>query len=107
MWRTRRGEPAFSGCRTESALIVLNLLQLFGAAQVRMHFETSPSLLVKTDGRSAGHLTIDAPTEITATVPACATTGTVQVTIPTGTLLSAGPFTVLPPDITVCRNARP
>ena len=40
--------------------------------------------------------TIDAPTEITATVPAGATTGTVQVATPTGTLLSPGPFTVLP-----------
>ena len=39
---------------------------------------------------------IDAATEITATVPAGATTGTLQVTTPTGTLLSAGPFTVLP-----------
>jgi uncharacterized protein (TIGR03437 family) len=34
--------------------------------------------------------------EITATVPAGATTGTVEVTTPSGTLLSAGPFTVLP-----------
>jgi len=40
--------------------------------------------------------TIDAPTEITAAVPPGATTGAVQVTTPTGTLLSAGPFTVLP-----------
>jgi hypothetical protein len=40
--------------------------------------------------------TVVAPTEITATVPAGATTGTVQVNTPGGTLLSAGPFTVIP-----------
>ena len=40
--------------------------------------------------------TIDAPTEITATLPAGATSGKIQVTTPGGTLMSAGPFTVLP-----------
>jgi uncharacterized repeat protein (TIGR03803 family) len=39
---------------------------------------------------------IVAATEITATVPAGATTGQIQVTTPGGALLSSGPFLVLP-----------
>lgn len=35
-------------------------------------------------------------TEIMATLPAGATTGAIQVTTPGGTLLSAGPFSVVP-----------
>jgi uncharacterized repeat protein (TIGR03803 family) len=40
--------------------------------------------------------TVEAPTEITATLPSGASTGTVQVTTPTATLSSAGPFTIVP-----------
>jgi len=40
--------------------------------------------------------TVDARTEITATVPTGATTGGIQVTTPDGTLRSAGPFVVQP-----------
>lgn len=39
-------------------------------------------------------LTIDSPTLITTTVPAGATTGYIQVTTPSRTLFSGGPFLV-------------
>lgn len=38
--------------------------------------------------------TVVSPTQITATVPAGATTGAIQVTMPSGTLSSAGPFLI-------------
>jgi uncharacterized repeat protein (TIGR03803 family) len=45
---------------------------------------------------AAAAFTVVSATEITATVPAGATTGRVHVTTPAGTLLSDGPFLVLP-----------
>ncbi|MGA2658443.1 MAG: immunoglobulin domain-containing protein [Verrucomicrobiota bacterium] len=43
---------------------------------------------------AAATFTVDSPTQITATVPAGATTGKISVTTPTGTAQSGGPFTV-------------
>ena len=45
---------------------------------------------------TAATFTVASPTLITTIVPAGATTGKVQVTIPVGTLFSGGPFVVLP-----------
>ena len=46
------------------------------------------------------------PTQITATVPVGATTGSVVVTTPSGSAISAGPFTVLvPPTLTITSPA--
>jgi len=47
------------------------------------------------NGRAAS-FSVGSPTEISAVVPAGATTGKLQVTIPGGRLLSSGPFVVLP-----------
>jgi len=46
--------------------------------------------------RTPAKFTVASATEITATVPAGATTGKIQVVSPAGTLLSDGPFLVLP-----------
>jgi len=50
---------------------------------------------VKFNGTTAGY-TVDSATQITATVPANATTGTITVTTPAGTATSASSFTVAP-----------
>jgi uncharacterized protein (TIGR03437 family) len=45
---------------------------------------------------TAAAFTVVSKSEITTTVPVGATTGTVKVLTPTGTLLSNSPFRVLP-----------
>lgn len=44
----------------------------------------------------ASYFTVNSSTQITATVPATATTGTIAVTTPGGVATSSGPFTVTP-----------
>ena len=46
---------------------------------------------------SAAHFTVDSDTQITATVPAAATSGPISVTTPGGTATSAKTFSVTPP----------
>jgi len=50
---------------------------------------------------SAATFTIDTPATIRVTVPAGATNGKIRVTTLGGTILSAGDFTVIPPDPTI------
>src|SRR3989442_1460439 len=50
---------------------------------------------VKFNGLSSS-FTVNSPTQITATVPASATTGTIAVTTPAGTTTSGSAYTVLP-----------
>jgi uncharacterized protein (TIGR03437 family) len=45
----------------------------------------------------AAKFTVASDTSITVTVPSGATTGTIKVVTPWGTLTSSAPFTVLPP----------
>jgi hypothetical protein len=51
---------------------------------------------VKFNGANATTFTVDSATQITATVPNNATTGTIKVTTPGGTATSASSFTVAP-----------
>ncbi len=46
---------------------------------------------------TAATFTVNSPTQITMTIPAGATTGTIRITTPNGAATSAGPLTVLPP----------
>ena len=60
---------------------------------------------VRFNGTAATTFIVDDPTQITATVPAGATTGTIAVTTPGGTGTSAGSFTVTPPPTTIAVTA--
>ena len=53
------------------------------------------------NGTPATSYSVNADTQIVATVPTGATTGTISVTTPMGTATSAGAFTVNAPDLTV------
>lgn len=55
---------------------------------------------VRFGGVPATTFTVDNATQITATVPATATTGSIGVTTPNGSANSATPFTILPPTVT-------
>ena len=54
---------------------------------------------VSFNGTAATAFTVNSATQLTATVPAGATTGPVAVVAPTGTATSATPFTVGPPPV--------
>ncbi len=73
-------EPTFG---QEGATIIILGTNLTGASSVA--FNGTPAVF-----------DVVSPTEITATVPANATTGTVEVTLPGGTLSTAVPFQVTP-----------
>jgi uncharacterized repeat protein (TIGR03803 family) len=66
-----------------------------GAAVKILGTNLAGATSVTFNGRPAT-FTVIAPSEITTTVPAGATTGTVQVVTPAGTLLSQAPFKVQP-----------
>jgi hypothetical protein len=51
---------------------------------------------VKLDGTATASFTLDSPTQITATVPSTATTGTIGVTTPNGSGWSSSSFSPLP-----------
>jgi hypothetical protein len=53
------------------------------------------------NGTNASSFTVNSDTQITATVPSGATTGTLSVTTANGTGTSSGSFTVLPPAPTI------
>ncbi len=60
---------------------------------------------VKFNGFNAASFTVDSATQITATVPNNATSGTISVTTPGGTATSAGSFTVTAPAPTITNIA--
>ena len=61
--------------------------------------DASPATGVSFNGTAATSFTVDSPTQITATVPVGATTGTVSVTDSEGTGTSALPFVVTPSPV--------
>ena len=67
-----------------------------GAAVVITGTDLAGATSVKFNGTSAASFAVDSPTQITATVPSGATTGTITVTTPGGTATSASSFTVIP-----------
>ena len=78
--------PTVTGLAPSSGLV--------GASVVITGTNLGGASAVTFGGVSAPTYTVDSPTQITATVPAGAVSGTIAVTTPSGTAASAGTFTV-------------